>query len=347
VKEDEYFTGKYMKYLKKYILPIVVVIILGCIGMLYIYLNSPIEEIDSVLHFPIKKGDSVYAVAHGLKKTGIIRSDRFFIFLLRLSNNAKDVKSGVYNLNFGMKNTDILRMITEGVVATEKFTIPEGLNIKQVAELLESRNIVDAEDFLEACHSEDMLEKYKIPFDSAEGFIFPDTYIIAQDLSAEQIVEITIQRFFSALSEIPYRDYTKEDLRKIVIIASLVEKEAKIDEERPVIAAVFYNRLQNGKRLEACSTIQYILGKPKDRLLYKDLKIKSPYNTYLHNGLPPGPIANPGLESLRAAVQPSEVDYLFFVSKRDGSHYFSTTYSEHLEAIKRYSDPKSVGHQIS
>ncbi|UCB47351.1 MAG: endolytic transglycosylase MltG [Spirochaetota bacterium] len=336
-----------MKKIKILIIPVAVIILVGCFFLLFSYYNSPVKEIEPGSLFSIKKGESVYAIAHGLEESGIIRSEKFFIFLVRTSRNAKVVKSGVYGIDLGMKNTDILRMITRGIVATEKFTIPEGLHIKQIADLLERKKIVGADEFIEASSNQRILEKYNIPFDSAEGFIFPDTYIIAQDLSAEQIVEVTIERFFSSLSDIPYRDFSDDELSKVVIIASLVEKEAKLDEERPLIAAVFYNRLQNGKRLEACSTVQYILGKTKDRLLYSDLKIKSPYNTYLHTGLPPGPISNPGIKSLRAAVYPAEVDYLFFVSKRDGSHHFSTTYSEHLKAIEKYSDSKSVGHQIS
>ncbi|MBA7674849.1 Endolytic murein transglycosylase [subsurface metagenome] len=201
--------------------------------------------------------------------------------------------------------------------------------------------------FIEACNNTDILAKYKIPFDNVEGFLFPDTYIVAKDLSADQLVEVMVKKFFENLQKIPYTDYTEHDLKKMVIIASLVEKEARLDSERAIIAAVFYNRLHNGKRLESCATIQYILGKTKERLLISDLKVKSPYNTYLHTGLPPGPISNPGYKSLFAAVNPADVDYLFFVSKRDGSHYFSSTYKEHLKAIKRYDSSGKIGPQVS
>jgi UPF0755 protein len=160
-----------------------------------------------------------------------------------------------------------------------------------------------------------------------------------------------IERFLQALGSISFDGFTEDDLRRIVIIASLVEREAKIDDkiddERPIIAAVFYNRLMNNKRLESCATVQYVLGKPKERLLYRDLKVDSPYNTYLHKGLPPGPIANPGIESIKAAISPAVVDYLFFVSKQDGSHYFSSTYKEHLKAIDKYNKSGRIGHQIS
>jgi len=213
--------------------------------------------------------------------------------------------------------------------------------------LLEKEGIVSPDQFIEAAKNPEILEKYKIPFNNAEGFLFPDTYIVAKDLAAEHIVDFMIERFFSNLRKISSRKYEIEEMKKMVIIASLVEKEAQLDSERPVISAVFYNRLEKGKRLESCATIQYILGKTKERLLYSDLKIESPYNTYLNGGLPPGPISNPGLGSLKAAIEPADVDYLFFVSKKDGSHYFSTTYEEHLEAIRRYNQSGKIGHQIS
>ncbi len=289
----------------------------------------------------------MHDIAGRLEEAGMIRSELFFTNLVRISRSSKNVKSGVYDLRQEMRSTEVLRVITMGIVSMEKFTIPEGLHIKQVAKQLAEQGIVGEEEFVLASSSERILQKYKIPFDSVEGFIFPDTYIVAKDLSAEQIVGITVERFYESLKEVPLRDFSAEELKRIVIVASLVEKEAKLDEERPMVAAVFYNRLDKGKRLEACSTIQYLLGKTKERLLYSDLKISSPYNTYLNGGLPPGPIANPGLNSLRAAVQPADVDYLFFVSKNDGSHHFSSSYEEHLKAIERYGGAKRFTNHTS
>jgi UPF0755 protein len=336
-----------MRIIRKLAVPIAVCTALACLFVLYIWFNAPVKRGGSSSFFSITQGESIYSIAERLESAGMIRSEPFFTTLVRLTRSSRKMKSGVYNLDQGMKSTAVLRIITMGMVAMEKFTIPEGLHNKQVARLLEEEGIVEEGAFLSACSSRRILEKYRIPFASAEGFIFPDTYIVAKDLSAEQIVEVAIERFFDALGEIPYSGFSPEELKRVVIVASLVEKEAKLDEERPVIAAVFYNRLDGGKRLEACSTIQYILGKTKERLLYSDLKIRSPYNTYRNTGLPPGPIANPGLRSLRAAVYPAAVDYLFFVSKRDGSHHFSTNYTEHLRAIEEYGGEKKFTHQRS
>jgi UPF0755 protein len=333
--------------MKKYILLFVVFVFFASIFAGFQFLNSsPNEKISSTL-FTIHMGQTIVQIAGDLKRKGYIRSELFFISLIRLSGNARKVKSGQYNLYSGMRSTEILQKLVRGVVATIKFTIPEGFTIQQIADLLEKEGVASSEQFIESTKYPEILEKYKIPFNNAEGFLFPDTYIVAKDLAAEQIVELMIERFFTNLQKISSREFEEEEMKKLVIIASLVEKEARLDSERPVISAVFYNRLEKGKRLESCATIQYILGKTKERLLYSDLRIESPYNTYLNGGLPPGPISNPGFGSLKAAIEPADVSYLFFVSKKDGSHYFSTTYEEHLEAIRRYNQSGKVGHQIS
>ena len=333
-----------MKRLK---FPIIILLILCGLLSLYFYFNLPVNSGKGSAVFQVAKGETVRSVAVNLMEDGFIRSDHFFIALMKLNKKTRSIKAGEYELDFEMKNTQILDVLSKGIVVTVKYTIPEGYNLKHIAQHLESQGIVDSESFLSACSDKTMLDKYKIPFETAEGFLFPDTYIIAKGLDGAQIAEIMIKKFFENLHDIPYVDYTPEELIKTVIIASIVEKEAQLEEERAIIAAVFYNRLNKGKRLESCATVQYVLGKTKERLLFSDLKTESPYNTYLHTGLPPGPIANPGADSLKAAVSPADVDYLFFVSKNDGSHYFSSTYNEHLKAIKKFSSSKKVGHQLS
>jgi UPF0755 protein len=333
--------------MKKLKVPLIILLISGCMVALYYYFNLPVNPGRGSAPFTVEKGETVKSVANNLKDEGFIRSDLFFISLMRLSKKTKAIKAGEYDLQFDMKNSDILEVLSKGIVATVKFTIPEGYNLKQIAWHLDSQGIVSSEAFLAACSDKTILEKYGIPFETAEGFLFPDTYIIAKGLEGSQIAEIMIKKFFENLHDIPYVEYTRDELIKTVIIASLVEKEAQLAEERDIIAAVFYNRLNKGKRLESCATVQYVLGKTKERLLFSDLKTESPYNTYLHSGLPPGPIANPGADSLKAAVSPADVDFLFFVSKKDGSHYFSSSYNEHLKAIKKYSGSKQVGHQLS
>ncbi len=308
------------------------------------YLNNPPSNMPEGI-FEIKKGENVYSIAQRLKDGSYIKSKFYFITLVRVKNLSTKIKSGHYMINTGESCSKIIEKFVKGESITIKFTIPEGLTSKQIAELLDKLKIVNKDEFLKECSNPEIIKKYNIPFKTLEGFLFPDTYIISEDYSARQIVELMVKRFFSELKKLSFTDYTVNQLKRVVIIASLVEKEAKVDSERPIIAAVFYNRLKRGKRLESCATVQYVLGKTKERLLYRDLKIKSPYNTYLHRGLPPGPISNPGGKSLLAAIHPAKVDYLYFVSKHDGTHYFSKTYSEHLKAIRKYNKFNRVGVQ--
>jgi len=277
--------------------------------------------------FVVSKGDTLKIVAKKLKKANLIKSEKFFVIYAKLKGLSTEIKSGEYLIHEDLNSSEILDILAKGEIVTVKFTIPEGYTVNQIADLLELKGLVKKEDFFKAVTDKGLLKKYGIPFHSAEGFLFPDTYIISKDLDAKQITEIMLKRFFEELNKLSDISLNIDELKKIVIIASLVEKEAKEDGERPVIAAVFYNRLKKNKRLQSCATVQYVLGKTKERLLYKDLKIKSPYNTYLHRGLPPGPISNPGSKSIWAAIHPAKVDYLYFVSKHDGSHYFSKTYA--------------------
>jgi len=227
-------------------------------------------------------------------------------------------------------------------VLFHRVTIPEGYTVTQIEEILAEKGIVDRTRFREALKSEDFSLPYLSPAPRdprhLEGFLFPATYEFPAGLAEKEIIGLMLQRFDAVLTpELQRRSQAMGlSVREVVTLASLVEREARLDEERPIIAAVFLNRLRRGMRLESCATIQYILGKQKEKLTYRDLQIPSPYNTYLHDGLPPGPIANPGLASIKAVLYPAEVDYLYFVARGDGSHYFSRTLGEHQTAARRY-----------
>lgn len=245
----------------------------------------------------------------------------------------RDIKYGIYELYESMPEWEVLNQLRKGAVCARKVTFPEGLRLEEVAKILEKNGIIDEEMFLKAATNKELLSKSNIPFNSFEGFLFPDTYTFFEGSSAEEIIKRMVQRFF----EVYRKEFksSKIPLDTLVILASIVEEEAAVDEERPLIASVYLNRLKKGMLLEADVTVQYALGKHKERLTYNDLKINSPYNTYIHKGLPPGPICSPGKASLLAVVNAPTTPYLYFVARGDRRHIFSKTLEEHLRAKKK------------
>ncbi|MGE5582805.1 MAG: endolytic transglycosylase MltG [Bacillota bacterium] len=286
----------------------------------------------------IPYGASLREVGQTLEKHGLIRSGTVYEIYVRLKPARRMAKAGYYQLCPGMSLPRIVRELRLGIPPSIRVTIPEGLTSGQVADLLAQKGLVDRERFLSALQDfnfiNEVLGDFKIK-SSAEGYLFPDTYNFVLTGSNEREI---IRKMLSRFKEVYQQNFgkmTAEKRREVVIIASLVEKEAKKAAERPVIAGIFYNRLRIGYPLQSCATVEYSLGKHKERLYYKDLQVNSPYNTYLHQGLPPGPIANPGLASLKAAVSPAKVRYLYFVAKPDGTHVFSLTYQQHLAAQRK------------
>ncbi len=224
-------------------------------------------------------------------------------------------------------------------------TIAEGLTLSRIAEILHEKEITDKEEFIDAAHDEELLLELGIPGDSAEGYIYPDTYKFAKEFPAENTLRFLVQSFWNTLSGIypEYKTMTSTQIYRNVIIASIVEREYRVADEAPYIASVFLNRLEIGMPLQSCATVVYALtqeyGKPHPRFLtYRDLEVESSYNTYQINGLPPAPISNPGKTALESVFFPAETDYLYFVLQNpdDGRHYFSKTLSEHNRAKQFY-----------
>ena len=225
-------------------------------------------------------------------------------------------------------------------VAGPAYHSTDRYNINQIGKILEEKGITTQKDFEKA--AKDFAPYEYISLDSqaqyrVEGFLFPDTYQFSRKQSSKEILGIMTKEFNDKLTE-EMRERANQmglSIRELVILASLVEKEAQVDEDRPIIAQVFMNRLKEHMPLQSCATIQYILGFPKPELSLQDTKIESPYNTYQNMGLPPGPIANPGVESIKAVLYSTPTDYLYFVADKNGKHHFSKTYEEHLLAIDR------------
>ncbi|MDY0322477.1 MAG: endolytic transglycosylase MltG [Candidatus Carbobacillus sp.] len=295
----------------------------------------------------LPKGATLSDVAVILEKYGLIRNAQVFTWYVKWKapKDASRIKAGIYRLTPGETPDAVLAHLVRGdvYIETVTFTTPEGWTVEEMANLLDQKGIVRREDFLHAANQSYADFKYMaaIPQDRPgrkyllEGYLFPDTYTIAKGEDAASIVRRMLKRFAEMVGD----DFEEKALRlgltmdEAVTLASMIEKEAVLDEERPRIAGVFYNRLRAHWRLESCATVEYVLETHKARLTLKDLEVEDPYNTYRMEGLPPGPIANPGKASLMAAIAPEEHDFFFFVAKEDGSggHYFSKTYAEHLK----------------
>lgn len=290
----------------------------------------------------IDKGSTLSEIGQNLADNNAIKNGQVFVYYSRFTGHDKNMQAGTYQISNSWSPQEIAEYISSGRVAAYRITIPEGFTVKQIEDLLVEKEVVDRALFqkaLDAEYSFSFLEGISATeYQRLEGFLFPATYELLSGMSEEEIIEMMLQKFQDAFT--PEMQQQAEEMgfsvREVVTLASIVEREARLEEERPRIAAVFINRLNQDIRLQSCATVQYVLGKQKEELSNSDLQHPSPYNTYLHMGLPPGPIANPGLSSINAVLHPADVDYLFFVAKGDGSHHFSVTYTEHQQAARHY-----------
>ncbi|KPU44946.1 putative aminodeoxychorismate lyase [Oxobacter pfennigii] len=299
-----------------------------------------------MLEVTIESGSTSQDIIKTLFNEGLIKDKNSLNIFIRLNKLSGKLMAGKYQLSKSMNAAAIVDKIAKGDVIrdTVKVTIPEGYEIKDIASVFEKAGLVDKETFMNAAQTVnfdyDFLKDIPERDIKLEGYLFPDTYEFSKNVTAEQIINRMLSRFDEIYDE-DMRKKTEElnlTIDKVVNMASIVEREAKVAEERPIVAAVFYNRIKINQKLESCATVQYALGERKENLLYKDLEIDSPYNTYKHSGLPVGPIANPGKASLIAALNPEDVDYLYFVVKDQnaGTHAFSKTYSEFLRNKDNY-----------
>jgi len=273
----------------------------------------------------IPAGSTSKQVAKILKSEKVIKSENIFLMFVRLSRTEKKFKPGIYEFNAKMTSFAVLRDIINGNTYRIKVTIPEGFTAVEISELLERKGVCAGKKFL------GIVKNKKL-----EGYLFPETYFFEPDYPEEKVAQMLNSQFEKIFTD----DFLKRAValkmskEKIVILASIIEKEAKKDDERPLVSAVFHNRLKKGWNLESCATVLYALGKHKDFLTYKDIKVNSPFNTYIHPGLPPAPISNPGVASIKAALYPSETSDMFFVADGSGTHKFSKYGAEHIKNKK-------------
>jgi len=311
-------------------------------------LRPPAGLAEEGLLFTVRAGEGAGILAARLEAEGAIRSALAFRLLAKARGDEGRLKAGVYRIEPAMGGREVLGAIVSGRQALVRLTVPEGATLSRVALILEEGGVAAAAEFRAAARDPALLSELGIPGPSLEGYLFPDAYTVAPDTTAVALVDSMLARFDATVTPAMRQAYGTLglSLRDAVVLASIIEKEAVLDEEKPLMAAVLLNRLAAGMPLQADPTVQYALGYQaatgswwKAPLTVEDLAVASPYNTYLAAGLPPGPISNPGLASLAAVANPAAVDYLFFVvdcaATTPGAHVFSVTYDEHLANVAR------------
>ena len=325
-----------------------------CIGILGVLLCTifalqyallPIHTPGNTVQVHIRPGQTLTEIAGALQTKKVISNPLLFSLLARVSNLSSDLQSGEFEISTAWSRLRILRTLASGSQIQYSLRVPEGLTWWQTAEVVAQSGLTTYEKFKRAVHDQELLAAYNIPADSAEGYLFPETYRLPRPAKgrAEPIVRMMLKEFEENIRVHiwPEDPPDPEEIHDLVILASLVEKETAHPEERRAVAGVFVNRLQRGMRLQCDPTIIYGLGQRFDgNLTRSDLEdADNAYNTYTHAGLPPGPICSPSLASLQAALNPEDHNYLYFVSKGDGSHHFSRSLKEHNRAVRRYQLP--------
>lgn len=302
-----------------------------------LFLVSPANKEGEEEVFVVHQGRSLREIAQDLENQRLVKSKTLFMLWTRIMGYSKEIRSGEYLLSAAMAPAEILEKLRRGRILTHPVTIPEGATREQIADLLHEKDLAQKALFLSLTEDPAVLKKYGLSGPSLEGYLFPDTYHFSRGLPASMIIDTMVKRFGQMVD--PLRNQAGEtamSMEEIVILASIVERETGHPDERALIASVFLNRLKRGMRLQSDPTVIYGMESFDGRLRRKDLLEKTPYNTYVIHGLTPGPICNPGLESIKAVIFPAKTDYLYFVSKNDGSHHFSKTLSEHNRAVDRY-----------
>ncbi len=298
---------------------------------------SPSPSLGQETVVVLDRGLGVRAIAGRLKEAKVISSPGQFLFLSKLLGVEDQLQAGKYSFAPGTRPLDVLNRLTRGQATAQMVTIPEGLTIRQMARLLQTESGMDAERFIGLANDPHVCREHGVEASSLEGYLFPDTYGLYWGIPAREMIALLVSRFQHAWDNSMARRAGElgMSLHQVITLASMIEEEVMANEERPIISAVYHNRLKKRMLLQCDPTVIYALGGEATPLTRRDLKVDSPYNTYRHQGLPPGPISNPGKRSIMAALYPTKVDYLYFVARGDGSHHFSRTHREHVNAKNR------------
>ncbi|MFW6414870.1 MAG: endolytic transglycosylase MltG [Thermodesulfobacteriota bacterium] len=331
-----------MKHKISLVLTSILVLLLTGTLYIYQYITLPMHYPGEEKNLTIYPDSSFSAILDKLHSKGILKDKSRFRILAKATGKASSVKAGEYRINTEWSRLELLQTLSKGQTILRRLQIPEGLAWWEIAQKVENSGIGDYESFRRAVHNQTLLKRYNIPFETAEGFLFPETYNISKAFrdSSQQIVEIMLTEFWEQTKRHLWGDKLPdpERIRRVVILASMIEKETSIQKEMGKIAGVFKNRLEKGMYLQCDPTVIYGIGRDfNGNLQTSDLKNGSnPYNTYRQFGLPPTPICSPGISALKAAKNPEDHSYLYFVSKGNGEHKFSRNLREHNNAVRKY-----------
>jgi UPF0755 protein len=324
---------------------IIVVFLLAFAGSIYLVSNQFLfqgaESTPREVIFELRSGRPFAQVAHELKALGVLKNSEAFILYARLTRSIPKVKAGEYKFITTMTPLEVMGVLKSGVSIRHSFTVPEGFSSFEIAELLEQKGFGKKEEIIKLIFDPQFVTRVLgRPAPSLEGYLYPNSYQFTRYTRAEKILEFMVQEFRKNFKQLTPPFPYNWDEHQVVTLASIIEKETGAPHERPLISSVFHNRLNKKMRLQTDPTIIYakalIRGKIILDIKKADLNWDHPYNTYKRGGLPPGPIANPGLEALKAAIDPADSEYLFFVSQNDGTHVFSENYRDHNKAVQDF-----------
>ena len=303
--------------------------------------TETIAEEEKRINVKIREGLSTAEIAERLAEKGVIDSSLRFRLLARFYGYDDRFRPGAYTFAANMEDEEVFQKLLTGEKKTIRFTVPEGFGVKEIAERLYNLDLADKDDFLKAAADYapyDYMRKRKNVFFAAEGFLFPDTYNVESDIDIDEILDLMAKNFDDRVTPTMRVQAEKMGLSvyDLITLASLVEREVRYPEDRAIVAQVLLKRLKLNMPLQTDATLQYLMDTPKEDVSVEDTQIDSPYNTYQHTGLPPGPIANPGMASILAVLHPAETDYLYFVADRQGHNHYAYTYEEHLNLVNQY-----------
>lgn len=309
-----------------------------------IQLLTPLPAPNASTEILIPKGATFRQAIQVFSEAGLIQDKNLFISVGRVSRIDRKIRAGYYSVYPGMNALDLLRVLRKGQIIEFEVSVIEGDSLVEIGDKLSEKGIISKEHFQEITADKDFLVSYKIDAPSLEGYLFPDTYKIPKGMEPKEAIGMMINKLREEYSEKLMQRTAEIGMseREVLTLASIIEKEAATDEERPLISAVYHNRLRKKMPLQADPTAIYGVKSSREKITSEDLKRKTSYNTYVIKGLPPGPIASTSIKSIIAALYPADVQFIYFVSNNDGTHHFSVTAAEHAAAVRAYREKKQA-----